>query len=613
MSEQTSNLNLPLPLENDNVSRQFFVDLIQKIDNNALSEKQLKEAIAEIAVELTQDYNSTDQDTAISADAVRRGLETKQNTIRLADNYLAASVLVNALPDAQGRAYPDGLSLFKVSSGAGGWPTSNGYVFTTRAGSGGFQMYFEIYNGTMQTDKTSRQWIRSKRDTNAFWQEWTRGLTEVDLSALQTNLTALQTKIDYPRANLVANGTFIYGLVGWAGAPSVAGWIAERSASEAGNEVSYRNATGAGIVFLESLPFPVFAGGTYHVSAEFYAEGSSTSDFWLEFVGLGASGGVFRAVYCVSTDRWTRRGQDVTIPAGVTSAVIRLVIGGTRPANFKGYRRVQVTAGAGAQPYNGLNDGIVSKRVGAFLMEERYIELGLNVPGDGASYIDFHTSSTATDYNARIIAQNGGNANGAQNGRGTITYLAGSGHFFDAPVIVEGVDLKKSVSDGKAAVRAAITGKGGIVADADGDGVPTHEELAAAVNAIPDSKIFTSNYGRSGQVQFGSRYPITTIPPIKKGLIIVTNDGGSTLGSMQYTRLAFFQGSNFVQLNTEAYYDYIYVDVALKKVTTRGNYTGTTHTSLSTFNFDLPFTIEFIGSANQPTSNDNLFGRGIYG
>ena len=45
-------------------------------------------------------------------------------------------------------------------------------------------------------------------------------------------------------------------------------------------------------------------------------------------------------------------------------------------------------------------------------------------------------------------------------------------------------NLKSSVSNGKLSVRNAITGKGGTVADADGDGIPTHAELATGVQGI---------------------------------------------------------------------------------------------------------------------------------
>jgi hypothetical protein len=45
-------------------------------------------------------------------------------------------------------------------------------------------------------------------------------------------------------------------------------------------------------------------------------------------------------------------------------------------------------------------------------------------------------------------------------------------------------NLKSYVSNGKIQVRDAITGKGGNVADADGDGIPTFTELANAINSL---------------------------------------------------------------------------------------------------------------------------------
>ncbi|GEM_PF-4733016 len=167
------NLPYPEPSSTTNVPRDF----------KALADA-VESAMQDLGVDVLDVFDSTDKTLPPSADALRRGLETKQNTVRLADNYLAASVLVNAAPDAQGRSYPDGLSFFKVSSSAGGWPTANGYVLTFRAGSGGYQIFYEMYTGAVQTDKTARQWTRSKRDSNTFWQDWARAATEVDIAAL---------------------------------------------------------------------------------------------------------------------------------------------------------------------------------------------------------------------------------------------------------------------------------------------------------------------------------------------------------------------------------------------------------------------------------------------
>jgi hypothetical protein len=58
---------------------------------------------------------------------------------------------------------------------------------------------------------------------------------------------------------------------------------------------------------------------------------------------------------------------------------------------------------------------------------------------------------------------------------------------FDPATQVELEAVKSSVSDGKTLVKNAITGKGGTVLDSDGDGVPTHQELADGVSTIQTS------------------------------------------------------------------------------------------------------------------------------
>ncbi|QDH22311.1 hypothetical protein [Saccharibacillus brassicae] len=394
MPEQTTNLNLPIPLGNENVNRQFFLDLIQAVDKGAVSERQLTEAIGKVAIALTQDYASTDQATAISADAVRRGLETKQNTVRLADNYLAASALINAAPDAQNRAYPDSFSFFKVSSAAGGWPTSNGYVMTMRAGSGGVQLYFEMYMGNVQSEKTARIWTRSKRDANGFWQEWNRTLTEADRALLTTwSNSVADTRMTNAAPNTYAQGVTREFKVGSAiGLPGEA-WVLLTT------EKPWVDVAGG-------LPFQFANGGTTGLLYYRTSNGTTESAGWASWIDLVAD--------------------------------VRL------------------------------------EKISS-------IELRRQVPGDGPAFIDFHTSAEGVDFNARIIAEN---TSTKGNGQGRLTLSAQGGIYADGPLFVQGTDLKKSVSDGKAAVRAAITGKGGTVADADGDGVPTHVELAAGVNSI---------------------------------------------------------------------------------------------------------------------------------
>ncbi|MDQ0412735.1 hypothetical protein [Mesobacillus stamsii] len=63
----------------------------------------------------------------------------------------------------------------------------------------------------------------------------------------------------------------------------------------------------------------------------------------------------------------------------------------------------------------------------------------------------------------------------------------------DGNVQTEIDSLKSSVSDGKTQVKNAITGKGGTVLDADGDGIPSFSELSAGVNGITTAAITVPN------------------------------------------------------------------------------------------------------------------------
>ncbi len=463
-------------------------------------EDAIEAALSSVKVPLIDSNTSTSKTEAPTADALRRTVESmaealglKQNTVRLADNYLTASVLVNAAPDAQGRSYPDGLSFFKVSSSAGAWPTSNGYVVTMRAGSGGFQLYFEMYTGTTQTDKTSRFWYRSKRDANTFWQDWTRNLTDADLDDTlnSTSKTKAATadalrrvneaKMDANRnSNLIPNGTAAYGFAGWTFAGGSNDWYASKASGDAPGEFSFRAATGGVFRYIQSEPLPVSPGAVYNLSAELWAEGAATGDLYVEILPA-TSGGNFGAVIAQSTDRWLRRNIDVTVPAGVNSAIIRMVVPANKAATYKGFRRVQLTLGLGARPWNDDSDGYVARRWDLLASDYRALELGLLVPGDGPAYIDFHTSAVSRDYNARILAEAGSSTNG---GGDVSLYYNAKDHRFTGPLYVDGTDLKKSVSDGKKSVRDIIVTKGGTVADADGDGIPDFSELVAGVNSI---------------------------------------------------------------------------------------------------------------------------------
>lgn len=115
MPKETDRLKLPLPLGNENVTRESINGIFEKIDAGVATEKEVRDA-HELA-------------------------SSKQNVIKLANNFAA--------PDTAITAYPEGYSVFYVGGGTGGqggvWRTTVGateafgYVETVRVGTGGIR------------------------------------------------------------------------------------------------------------------------------------------------------------------------------------------------------------------------------------------------------------------------------------------------------------------------------------------------------------------------------------------------------------------------------------------------------------------------------------------
>ncbi|WKL00294.1 pyocin knob domain-containing protein [Paenibacillus amylolyticus] len=163
MPKETDRLKLPLPLGNENVTRESINGIFEKIDAGVATEKEVRDA-HELA-------------------------SSKQNVIKLANNFAA--------PDTAITAYPEGYSVFYVGGGTGGqggvWRTTVGateafgYVETVRVGTGGYQTFTEMYSGSDTANRANnKQYKRNKRDSNASWQPFERELDVDDYNSLVT-------------------------------------------------------------------------------------------------------------------------------------------------------------------------------------------------------------------------------------------------------------------------------------------------------------------------------------------------------------------------------------------------------------------------------------------
>lgn len=120
---------------------------------------------------------------------------------------------------------------------------------------------------------------------------------------------------------------------------------------------------------------------------------------------------------------------------------------------------------------------------------------------------------------------------------------------FDVATQLELDAVKSSVSDGKTLVKNAITGKGGTVLDADGDGVPTHQELADGVNTIQTT---INGTAVDADVLTGKTYYNTDAKVKRTGTMI--NRGAMTITpgtTNQVIPAGYHNGSGIVQGDTD--------------------------------------------------------------
>ncbi|WP_340027246.1 phage tail protein [Paenibacillus sp. FSL H7-0940] len=205
--------------------------------------------------------------------------------------------------------------------------------------------------------------------------------------------------ISLDSSNLVQNSSANLGLYGWSDYGS-APWSV--TAGTNFRTLKYFQVTGAvaanSYAVLDSNPTNVIA-GTYNLQAMFYTLGMTTGILLIE-VKNASDDITINSLVADANSNWHRKSKTVTIPSGVTSVKLRLVVAGGAsgvPGSVKAISRIKFSAGAVDVPYTAEADDLALFQSG--VDAKNGIVGAINAKGGNAS-----TSDTWVTLMAKINA-----------------------------------------------------------------------------------------------------------------------------------------------------------------------------------------------------------------
>ncbi|QLG42297.1 tail fiber protein [Paenibacillus sp. E222] len=202
-------------------------------------------------------------------------------------------------------------------------------------------------------------------ETVAATEKAVRDASVAAISVATTDATtkanaAVASIISLDSSNLVQNSSANLGFYGWSDYGS-APWSV--TAGTNFRTLKYFQVTGAvaanSYAVLDSNVINVIA-GTYNLQAMFYTLGMTTGVLFIE-VKNASDDITINSLVADSNSNWHRKSKTVTIPSGVTSVKLRLVVAGGAsgvPGSVKAISRIKFSAGAVDVPYTAEADDL---------------------------------------------------------------------------------------------------------------------------------------------------------------------------------------------------------------------------------------------------------------
>ncbi|MEO2205091.1 phage tail protein [Paenibacillus pabuli] len=234
-------------------------------------------------------------------------------------------------------------------------------------------------DGTSETVAATEKAVRDAR---------VAAINAASTDATTKAIAAVAPVISLDSSNLVQNSAANLGLYGWSDYGS-APWSVTAGTNY--RTLKYFQVTGAvaanAYAVLDSNPTNVIA-GTYNLQAMFYTLGMTTGVLLIE-VKNASDDITINSLVADANSNWHRKSKTVTIPSGVTSVKLRLVVAGGAsgaPGSVKAISRIKFSAGAMDVPYTAEADDLALFQSG--VDAKKGIVDAINANGGSASTSD---------------------------------------------------------------------------------------------------------------------------------------------------------------------------------------------------------------------------------
>lgn len=309
MPKETDRLKLPLPLGNENVTRESINGIFEKIDAGVATRES-------ILIPAESDLNSY---------------------ITEGEYYCPTNATVETLLNS---------------------PTGDAFHLTV-----------EPHAGVLQTLTTFQPSNLEVFQRNYYfgWGPWkkvpTRDeleemLPQADENAQAAVNVAVKPIIESYSPNLVKNSSANLGMSNWNYPEGSSLWAVTTSVdSRVSKYFSMSYPLTSGLYSMLDSDSITVSPGDYMLQAVFYTWGMNEGNLYIEVLN-SASNATIASLVANGNTGWHRKTKVVTIPAGVSGIKLRLVVSGPVPTTTKAITRIKLSEGSADVPYSAEGDDL---------------------------------------------------------------------------------------------------------------------------------------------------------------------------------------------------------------------------------------------------------------